>query len=226
MFKTKKIIVFFIALFTFVVTGNAQVFIEGSLGLTHNKVELSGGAVSDDSHSTTVSVSPKIGYWLNDNIAIGINPVIGADTYINMAPYDVFETDFDSLKNRSWMLFIFGRYKLWGTEKLSLLIDTPVGFGINTHKTETDAITTSDNSGFQFSVFVNPLISYKLNEKFSVVTRLNFLSLGFSYFSSDDNNTNSKSTSSQFSFDSKSSLFNSLGNISIGFTYNFKNSYN
>ena len=215
----KKIIILCILITVTIITANAQLFMEGSVGLNYRDSERSASISS-------FSISPKVGYWLNDNIAIGINPIVSISTYKNMMPYDVFEPDYDSQKDRMWMFSVFGRYKLWGTEKLSLLIETPVGFGISTRKEEINAINTANYSNSLFSIIVNPLASYKLSERFSIVTRCNFLSFGFYSFNDKDKNTNSKSTNNQFSFNAQSSFFDSLGNISIGFIYNFKNNSN
>ena len=214
----KKIIILCILLITTAVTtANAQFFIEGNVEFKGMNGKVTG---FNSVNTNTFSISPDIGYWLNDKVAIGINPIFFISSNKNMNPNNVYDSDLD-LKAQGWMFLVFGRYKLWGTEKLSLLIETPVGYGKSTQKETKYAMTTADISKSQFSVFVHPLVSYKLSEKFSIVTRCNFLSFGFNSFNSKDKVNDRKSTNNQFSFDAQSTLFNSVGGISIGFTYNF-----
>ena len=207
----KKIIILCILITTTIITANAQFFIEGGVNLRSLNTEVLS--------STNFGISPIVGYWLNENIAVGINPSVGANKEVS----DVIYPEDYSLKNRIWMFSVFGRYKLWGTEKLSLLVETPVRYGISTLKRKENANTVVDGSHSLFSVYAQPLVSYKLSERFSMVATCNFLNIGFS---SSTNKENSKSTINQFNFNAQSSLFDSLGNISIGFIYNFKNNSN
>jgi len=196
---------------TAVITANAQFFVEGSVDFKYQKTEVTSGGVSSSFPSTfSYSISPRVGYWLNNNIAVGINPTVSV--------YKMSQTSsLGTVEDIMWDFSAFGRYRLWGTEKLSLLIETPAGIIINPNKSETEAPTFTQKV---IHIDAYPLISYALTERFSIITRCNFLKLGFSHnIIKDDNGY--KQTNSTFGFNAQSTAFNSLGNISIGFTYNF-----
>ncbi|MDR2909939.1 MAG: hypothetical protein LBV47_01025 [Bacteroidales bacterium] len=215
----KKIIILFFLITTTIATASAQVFIEGSVGFNY-----SDNYLNLDYSSSSFSISPSVGYWLNNKVAIGISPMFGGSNTDGILD-DIIEAGLES-KDRDWLISVFGRYKLWGTEKLSLLIETPVGYGIGTIKHTKDAATFRDFSISEFSVSVFPLVSYKLNERFSLVARCNFLSLGFSSVNRKNkmgDGTIVKNATNDFNFGARSSVFDSLGDISIGFVYNFKN---
>ena len=211
----RKIIIISILMTATILTAKAQFFVEGYIGVNYTNTEAPTG-VSHIRSTSSFGISPQIGYWLNDNIAVGVVADVGRsiDKYVT--------TDHQERETvrQTWGFSVFGRYKLWGTEKFSVLIETPARIGRVTQKEETDAITTLDYSNSVISIRAYPLISYALTEKFSIITGCNFLSLGF-YSYNGRYEGSYKTTTNRFVFDAQSSVFNSLSNISIGFTYNF-----
>ena len=210
----KNLIFTCILITTAVITANAQFFVEGSVGLSYSNTEN-----LNDVSSSSFNISPRVGYWLNDNFAVGINPIVSGKKNNNIYNNEI-SIDME-YKTRDWYFSVFGRYKLWGTEKLSLLVETPVGYGISTLKYTSGEITVIEESISRISVSVLPLASYKLSERFNIVTRCNFFSFDFSSFNTKDKKRGGITTINNFNFNAKSSLFDSLGNISIGFMYNF-----
>jgi hypothetical protein len=209
----KKIVILFITIIVATATANAQFFIEGSVGFRY------ADSSDTDYSSSSLSIAPSIGYWLNNKVAIGISPGFGGENIDGTIDTGLENEE----RRRNWLISVFGRYKLWEKEKFSILIKTPVGYGTTNYKNTKDTYTLRDNSMSYFQVSAFPLVSYKLGERFDIIAECSFFSLSFSSTAHDDKAANAKSTSNQFNFGAKSSIFNSLGNISIGFVYNFKN---
>jgi len=202
----KKTVIMFIMLATITIASNAQFFVEGSFDLHHLNGNTSDGVKSTSSFS--FSISPQVGYRLNNNIAVGTNVSIGYSSINNL--------NSEKSTNQNWNFSVFGRYRLLGTEKLSLHIETPVGIGGKITKENTKKTLS------QSVIFINafPLVSYNLTEKLSIITKCDFLSLGFTY-TNTKNDVGDNITKNNFGFNAQSTIFSSLSNIKIGFIYNF-----
>ena len=221
-----KIIIILILLTITTMVANAQYFIEGSVGVRHDD----NSYYSVNHHSSPdfflFNVLPQVGYCLNDNIAVGtkLSFTYGMRKDMIIDPDDSNQEIERKTKTPEWRFAIFGRYKLWGTGKLSLLIETPVGVGGSIRKEQTGTITKKTHS--ESIVFINtfPAIIYDLTDKFSLITAFNFLSLDLSFYSMKLEDTGTKHKGSYFNFNTQSTIFNSLSGIKIGFIYNFKKS--
>ena len=70
----RKTIISCVILITAVVTGRAQFFIEGELSVRYYEYKDTYSGVSKKSNShLTIYISPKVGYWLNDRMSVGVN---------------------------------------------------------------------------------------------------------------------------------------------------------
>ena len=229
----KKVIITFIMLATAIVVGNAQFFVEGSIGVRYDSEELDGRVFSETT-SSSVSFLPQVGYWLNDNIAIGLRVTLSKEnTKRKTINPNSPESNLDATTSR-WRVSAFSRYKLWGTEKFSLLFDGSLYYErrneIASIKRET-SVVNSLNPVSRVGIHVFPAISYDLSERFSIIATSHFLSM--EYYSENgktentytDNGSTRTSTSKErtkrFVFGTSSTIFNSLGSIRIGFIYNF-----
>lgn len=211
----KKIIITCILITTAVITANAQFFIEGSISLNYRDTETLSGT---NPSTSSFSISPQVGYRLNNNIALGVSATVAESKSKTETVLGIVDGLGQDVTNRSWNVSLFGRYRLWGTQKLSLHIETPAGIGRST--SEDKRVPQSKYTRNSISISAHPLFSYALSEKFSITTRCDFLSLRFNSYS-DKFDDGSKLTTNQFGFDASSTLFRSLSNIRIGVTYNF-----
>ncbi|MDR2910007.1 MAG: hypothetical protein LBV47_01375 [Bacteroidales bacterium] len=215
----KKVIIF-IVLVAACAAGNAQFFVEGSVGM---------GRLKDRSdirpYSTfTVSVSPKAGYWLNNNIAIGAMSFFTGIRSKSMVtdPYDPYnKIDWEQMISQ-WGLDVFTRYKLWGAEKFSILVDSPVGLRKQNIKEEIGTITHKTQSMSAVGIYVIPAVSYDLTNRFSIIATFNNLCFGASYQTVKNEETGIKGKYSSWGFNTQSSFSSSLSYIQLGFIYNFK----
>ena len=209
-----RLIIVFIALITISVAANAQFFVEGIVGLQHQGGKESNGGVNNDSPSfLTIDVSPKVGYQLSDGIMVGANPFFLLST-------EKLSEDSET-KTQIWGFSVFGRYRLLGTEKLSLFAENSISIGKGFAKGKTDSNITFSRAMTNFMVSVYPVVLYDLSDKFSIIGALDFLSVDFVSSKMKDDIYDRKVTTNQFGFNLQSLMFNRLGNIGIGFIYNF-----
>jgi len=214
----KKVIITFIMLAAAITAANAQFFVEGSVGVSHHSDKLSSGA-EDPLSRSWFSVSPQVGYWLNDDIAVGTRVSFDGSIAKNALddPNNPGQT-IDRWMPR-WEFSVFCRYKLWGTEKFSLLVDGSISAGTVSVKYRTTRETVSRTRSIGFSV--HPAITYELTDRFSIIANLDFLRLGFISQTTEEMKTDIKLRQTRFNFSTQSAIFGRIGDIRIGFIYNF-----
>ena len=198
---------------------NAQFFVQGNMGLSYDdNVYVTGNAPCTQ---LSINVSPQAGYWLNDNIAVGAR-VSFSNTVVKNSIIDMDDPSYTKdTRNPSWKFSVFARYKLWEWKKFSLLIDGSISTGTVSVKEKTESIWKTTNTWSTMGIDIAPAFSYELTEKFSIITRCNFLSLGFYSQTIKIEGTDIKTRHNRFDFNTQSTIFSDLGNINIGFIYNF-----
>lgn len=133
------------------------------------------------------------------------------------------------IRNMGLGFSVFSRYKILGTEKLSLLLESSIGVQRITTKINEYAKNQNSNwSGFNkydmfsFSISIAPVVSYDLTKNISIITTSDFLSLNFLHSIKKDEYSG-RNTSNNLGFGAQSTIFSSLGGIRMGFTYKFNN---
>lgn len=122
----------------------AQVYVGGTVGVWHN----------DDAESTSFTISPEIGYNLNEKWAIGGN--------IGFAYNKI-----DDAKFTAFAIAPYARYSYYENKIVRLFIDG--GVGVSTYKeADYDSVTG-------FEIGLKPGIAVKLNNKFSLIAKCGFL---------------------------------------------------
>ena len=203
-----------------IAAGKAQFFVEGSVDLGYSSSEYMSDEIKQNPSFFSYSFSPKLGYCLNEKISMGvdvsINTQIRKGTISNPDNYSQLVEYTNWLPG--WRFSVFGRYKLWGKEKLSFLVQSAIGIGGNTSKQKIADIKTKTSSSSFFIINVFPEISYNLTDKFSFIAKSNFLNLNFisEKGKNEINGNDSKNTS--FEFSALSAYY-----FNIGINYKFKN---
>ena len=212
-FYKLRVVVILIALSTSVVSANAQWFIEGGVSvLTRNSHYT--GDFPKESSNLGISIAPQIGYWLNAGVAVGTG-VSFSHTNNKSSELEV-ETI-----TPGWGVRVFGRYKLLGMGKFAIFAESPVGIQGSISKEKRGTVTEQTQSSTNIYVRAYPLVSYNLSDKFSVMVRCDFLSVGYYYQISKNEKNDTKQISKNFDFSAQSTLFGTLANIGVYFSYNF-----
>ena len=211
----KRVIIVFIAIIAATVVGNAQFFVEGDLGVSFLKHSYEFDNVQNPSSTLSIDVSPQVGYWMNDKVAVGAR--VSFTTRHNKSLTTNADEQRIEVKNWTpgWSVSVLGRYKFWGSEKFSVLAESYVEIGGNISKERIGSVTKEVNSMSFIGIHVVPIATYDLSEKFSVKAMCDFLNLGYDFFRVKYEN-NHKATNSHFGFGLQSST-----SVRIGFIYNF-----
>ena len=220
----KKVFIVCIALFTAVVAGHAQFFIEGNVGVSSSEDKITVGKITHNRSSDLFfSVSPKAGYWLNERIAVGIGlSYIGqaADNQIISQNNPEQETGVKGTHSL-FGFSVFGRYQLYRMQKFSVLVECAVDMSGGGNKNTSESVTKKTQSETLFGINVFPLLSYDLTDRFSLITTCDFLSLGFNSHTVKSEESDLKMTANNWGLNAQSSVFDNLSDISIGFIYKF-----
>lgn len=141
-----KKIMMTLAAIAFAATMNAQVYVGGSLGYNHSKVE--------DVKTNTFSIVPEIGYNLDENFAVGMG--IG---------YTYSKTD--DVKSNGFEISPYLRYTFAKLDKVNVFCDLGIAYEYN---------KTGDIKTNSFGVGLFPGLAVNLNDKISFVTKFGALS--------------------------------------------------
>ena len=167
----KRLIIVFIALATINVAANAQFFVEGSIGFENFdvKTDRTGNSLTETSRtSSTIIFSPQAGYWLNDNIALGARLTLYQSEAKDKEVRDLQPIGDTNVKHSRWRLSAFGRYKLWGTEKFSLLLDGSLFYEENSERytnKRVDSFQKSSTYDSKIGIGLFPAVTYDINER-------------------------------------------------------------
>jgi len=163
-------------------TASAQLFVGGGIGL-----DISGGkdvvgpTTTDKLSSTTFQFSPKVGFFVSEDFAVGVN--FGISTWSQTTPKDHFAqgnpADERKQSNTSWDVGAFARVGLIGIDNILLSVEAGFGVGGTSSKTVQGSQTTEGNPSSRFQVGVLPVVNYRLSDALSLELTADFLRLGF-----------------------------------------------
>lgn len=125
-----------------------DIFISGSVGYGSDK--------TGDAKETTFNVSPKAGYFVTNNIAVGLSVA-----YTNTKD----DTDGSEVTTNSFGVGAFGRYYFTPANKFSFF--GQLGVGYQTDKTEVEGVDGEFKTN-GFNVGVAPGVSYFLSKNIAL----------------------------------------------------------
>jgi outer membrane protein len=176
--------------YSYAQTSQGNIMLGGGFRIQSDKQETAG----EDVKTSTVQFIPSAGYFLADDLALGLNLGIFSQT----------QADDDKLTR-----FAFGPfaryYKYTSNENFAFFGE--VGFLFGSEKFEPDGADEVKGSNFTF--YISPGFSYFFNEKWALDLQLQ----GISYESSDPNKDGDDDKQSSFIFGVESF------NPSLGFRY-------
>lgn len=172
---------------------SAQMFIGGGINFnTHSSKRTIGSTTVTDGKSFNFYLSPKVGYFLHDNFAVGL----GIEYGYSKGTSSVEDAEAVT-KGHSWAISPFARYYFVETGNLSFFAEGSVSIGW--YKSVYKAGSYSQDSPKNVDVMVNvmPAVAYNFSEKFSIEASLG--GIGYSSTKSSytkDNGDEDKSTDS------------------------------
>ena len=217
------------AILVMAVTSNAQVFVGGGLGVDYMGGKYKGGSSSFDLPSGfAFNFAPKVGFFLNDDFAIGLEVEFLSAT-LKEPGYGTNAKD-NKYKLTGWGVSGFARRNLVGTDKFALLLEGSLGVGGLKTKETYGSTSYDGDPTFMFAVGVQPVLSYSVTDRLSIEAACNFLRFGFqSATTKDADNSNEKTTVNILGFGVNSSTI-SLDNsgdmsfsnpLTIGLVFRF-----
>lgn len=189
-----------------------NMWVGGSLGYQNASVK-SGPDGDVDANSFTIA--PEFGYSLDETWDIGLDLSYrsgknDAGDFINNVPvvYKGYETS-------GFGIAPFARYHVGQIAGIDVMIKGSLFYNSTTVKEFTSDGDATVNS---YGIAIAPVISYSINERWSIGATLNFLELGYAHSSSSDIKG---SSGDDYSCDEFGFNVNDGSLISIGFSYHF-----
>lgn len=203
----KKVSILFILFIAGLIPTQAQYFISGSLGANAKTIKIDNKGIKNT--ILTFQIHPKLGYWLNDNMAIG-------------AGTGFFASRNNDVKIFGINTFLFTRHKIYNPGKFTVMLETPLGFSAYSvlQKFRPKDSYTKTKATTMVDLNIYPLLSYKPTDNFTLLLKTNFLNFGLSISKENDLLKNEIQTTSEFGLNAQSSLLNTSDGINIGFSYN------
>lgn len=216
LFVMKKIFLT-IALVAMTFSAKAQLFVGGEIGLStvggSTKTTYNGETMTaKNGGNTTISIAPELGYQFSEKFlvgaSLGVNPTI-TKTYTG-------ENTVTKTTTVGWSINPYARYRLAALGKFGVWAQGGLSIG---------GIKLDENtSTFAFNIGVLPVLSYSLNEHFTLLTRLNVFSLNFTTATQTTkfDGGNSKVNTNSFNIGaSTNDVIGTLGGITFGCVYSF-----
>jgi hypothetical protein len=189
---------------------NAQVFVGGGFGINTGKSKSTYGSTTSNGDKTLdLNFTPKVGFFLGENLAIGTGFGIGLSKATT--PADASETGEEEVyKTTSWAFAPFVRYYFARAGEFSFFGEGAVAIGGGKSKHTVGSTTNEGPKLFTVVVGVAPCMSYNLSKKVALEASIG--SIGYASATSKQTygGEDYKDTSSGFG------LNMDLDNISFG----------
>ncbi len=182
----KKVLVFWSLMLIGMTSAHAQFFIGGNFG-----VDKTGGFYNnsiDRGSSFLLQINPKVGYYFNDNFAVGISS--GYLKASQSRPGNVWGIGKHENSTSAWTTEAFTRFNMVRIERLSMYLEAGIGFALMNIKTTENLHIFSDNRNYMLAVGVLPVLSYDLGKKIHIEASSDFLRLGFTTLFDKGNTSN------------------------------------
>jgi len=206
--KTKSILALLFALSSATLYGQltkGSIFIQGSssIGFSSEKYSyISGGTTTESSKTTDFGLSPKVGYFVIDNLPVGLVMNIDLSKTKSIA-------NDDESSNNSFTIGPFARYYFLPQEKLMPMGEVYIGFGSSKYKSKYSSYNSEDKYGlFQFSVGAGA--SYFITEQIAFDMLIAYKTSKYT-LKSETSSSGVKSTSSTDSSDKYTGIGINIG---------------
>ena len=210
--------VILIALFSSLCLGlNAQVFIGGGIRFIGSTTENQKADKPFDKESTFgVTISPNVGVFLSEKVAIGIQ--LNFSTITEKRGVSGVTT-MTTYKQSSLGASPYIRYYAWNWNKFSVFFQGNIGVDFSKSTMEVVSTVTDGPKATDLYINVFPALSYDISDKLSLETSINFLSLGYNQSITEYDAFTDKT--SGFYFGAGLDNIVTIGTIKVGAIYKF-----
>lgn len=218
LFSPKTILGIVLSVLFCSVSASAQDYLGGSLSFrsssSRNTASNAIATTTAWNDGTTINVSPDLGWFVGDKWAVGIRPWVGFGN----------SSSHDGTRSGSFSVGInpYARYQLLLHNRFGLWAEADPQLGFTRNRTETrDHVWISNIRSTTYGVELVPVLTYQLNRRIFLESRLNLFSL-----SMQGNHTVTSDGREQHTFNcgltaTTDDILNPLGEITIGFLYKF-----
>jgi outer membrane protein len=160
----KKIFTLLFAAVLFSASTFSQVFVGGSFSLSNQGSSTSNANTTVDGPSITIfTVNPMVGYYLNSQMAVGIEFGMGFSSHNNNATPTATKTT-----SSIFSFSPFLRYHLVEMGPISVFGQGSVGIGFVSSKIKTGNVSSDGPKTTMFEIALRPGVSYKLTDKIAI----------------------------------------------------------
>jgi len=203
---------FFIGVLMFACSANAQLFTGGSIGVGFGNNKNNDG--EKISQNFNLGLSPEVGYSITDKIDVGMGVGFGFQREKQYYDYGYLSGEIKS-DVFTWNVAPFMQYHFWKVGKFSFVARSVMHFGGEIDKFFAPN-NDRENKHYSYGFSVSPVIHYNLNDRFTLLTDLRFLSLNIGGSFVKDGGRDFG-----FSFGTDSGNLLNLNQLKIGFIYTF-----
>lgn len=159
-------------LFTLLVAGwslNAQIFVGGGFGLeSTTSSSTTGSTTTELGKNFSYDFSPEVGYFLSENLALGLGFSIGNDKTTT----PITTTTNSEYSVTDWSIRPFARYYAMKSGSFSVFGEGALNIGGTSSQTTSGSTTTDGLSRSTFGISIQPGISYDLSDKVSLIAKV------------------------------------------------------
>ena len=217
----KKIFLSVMAITVMATTANAQLWFGGSIGISNNGgINKTSNSTHKTNASSSLTLAPMVGFGLNEQFSIGGKLNISTSTDKSYQ-YDANDKEtVNKLVTNSLGVTPFARYTFAQFNNFGLMAEAGMPISYSSKKTVDGSETTKGNPTTSFGLYVVPMLTYGLNDHFSLECSLDFLSLNTKYRITTDRDDSSKATiDHSFDFGVDTRTVATPGWVTIGFIY-------
>ena len=212
----KKIFLSVLAIAAMATTANAQLWVGGSLGFSHEGGVIKTKEADTDKPSVnSFSFAPMVGFELNEKLSVG-----GKLDFTNESTKQtVGDTDTKRTKT-TFGITPFARYTFVEFNKFGLLAEAGIPVSFISSKHDNGSKTVKGDPETSIGLYVRPMLTYSLNDNFQLECGLNFLSLDVEHsVIKDRDDKKNKNITNTFNFGVDSRNVATVGFVTIGFIY-------
>lgn len=185
-----------------------NMWVGGSFSYENSSVSNSDG----DGDSNMFTIEPEFGISLDEKWDIGLDLAYGSGKGEIFEVYGIRVAESDQPSIDSYGIAPFARYHIAQVAGVDVMLKGSLFYTKINLKYEYPGDPTHEDNITGYGISITPIISYSINETWSIGAALNFLELAYSHYSDDD---------SDVKIDNFGFNVNDGALISIGFSYHF-----